>query len=179
MSPGAALAEPDAVQRFLAWLSKLLGLDVSIGHVVLAFCLVVLIMRAWIQAFGASRSADDANKYLPAVFSKSHLESAIREASEAGLLLGVFFFSTQCEHSKRLAPRLVAIGKHVRGVAFRKVDADALRPLAAEHSVDRVPYVLFFRGGKEAARLFGNDEDAVRAMAKQLLAAGAAAKKAS
>lgn len=66
------------------------------------------------------------------------------------------FYSDHCPPCRRLAPTIGKLAEKYRGRAVVcKVSTDAAPQLAQSHDIRGIPAVLFFDGGKEVARLVG------------------------
>lgn len=67
----------------------------------------------------------------------------------------VDFFANWCGPCKALKTELSKMALMYGGVKFYCIDVDRFHEIATKHNVNRLPTVVFFRGGNEVARVQG------------------------
>lgn len=78
------------------------------------------------------------------------------QVSKAPGVVLVDFAATWCPPCKMLAPIIAQVSGEVAGKAkVLSLDVDESRNTAAKFNVMNVPTMIFFKGGKEAARIVG------------------------
>lgn len=94
--------------------------------------------------------------------------------SEHGVCV-VDFFGTWCGPCTTLATSLTDIAQHnisLRRAHFIKVDVDEFSDLAELYDVSALPYLIFFKDGKQTEFFVkGNKPDEVLAIVNELLSA--------
>lgn len=96
-----------------------------------------------------------------------HSKAEFTEALSHDGLVVIDFFATWCGPCKMIAPLLDKFSKEYTSAKFIKVDVDELEDVAKEYSISSMPTILFFKGGKEVAKVIGADA----AKIKQAIAA--------
>ncbi|AAS50491.1 AAR125Cp [Eremothecium gossypii ATCC 10895] len=89
--------------------------------------------------------------------------SALAAALAGPGLAVIDFYAVWCGPCKQLAPLLDQYAAKHTAVRFYKIDVDRFPGVAATHEVHAMPTVLFFRAGKEVARVQGANPSAIRA----------------
>ena len=67
----------------------------------------------------------------------------------------VDFWAVLCGHCRIMAPVIQELADEFKGVKFGKVDVDREEGLAAVFGISAIPTLVFFKDGREAARLTG------------------------
>lgn len=70
-------------------------------------------------------------------------------------LVIVDFHATWCAPCKVIAPVLADIADSYKGLLVTKLDIDKAPTIADKYKVQTVPTLLFFRGGKQVAKIEG------------------------
>lgn len=111
----------------------------------------------------------DFNYSLLIMVSVVHSKAEFQEALTHDGLVVIDFFATWCGPCKMIAPLLEKFSNEYTSAKFIKVDVDELAEVAQEYSIASMPTILFYKGGKEVAKVIGADA----AKIKQAIAANA------
>lgn len=108
-------------------------------------------------------------KLFHVIESRDDFSSAISEHD----VCVVDFFGTWCGPCTTLATTLTNVAQHdltLRNAHFIKVDVDEFSDLAEVYGVTALPYLIFFKNGKQTEFFVkGNRPDEVVAIVKELL----------
>ena len=78
-------------------------------------------------------------------------------------LVVVDFFATWCGPCKMIAPMIEKFATEYAGkAAFYKVDVDEVPDVAKNNDISAMPTLVFFKGGKEVARVLGANLAAIK-----------------
>ncbi|BAO41368.1 Thioredoxin [Kluyveromyces marxianus] len=78
-------------------------------------------------------------------------------------LVVVDFFATWCGPCKMIAPMIEKFATEYAGKAtFYKVDVDEVPDVAKNNDISAMPTLVFFKGGKEVARVLGANLAAIK-----------------
>lgn len=77
-----------------------------------------------------------------------------QEVSSQGVVV-VDFWGPRCGPCRALAPVLEKVAETTPDAKFAKVNVDDAPTLFQEHKVSSIPCLIFFKDGKETARLVG------------------------
>lgn len=92
-----------------------------------------------------------------------NFDKEVREYKGVAL---VDFYLPTCPHCKTVGPIISEIAKETQGkYKIGKINAQIASDLSGEFEIERVPALLFFKDGKEVARLIGA-QDKAEIMAK-------------
>ncbi|MBN1526140.1 MAG: thioredoxin [Candidatus Omnitrophica bacterium] len=93
------------------------------------------------------------------------------EVLEAEQVVVVDFWAPWCMPCKILAPAVEELAKEMAGkVKVAKANVDDSPEIANELSILNIPTLVFFREGKEAARMIGvNSKEAIRSKIEALI----------
>ncbi|AMD22505.1 HHL265Wp [Eremothecium sinecaudum] len=105
-------------------------------------------------------SRNPASKGVQEITSSSHFSSAIASSR----LVVVDFYATWCGPCKMLAPILEQYAAQYTTADFYKVDVDQHRSIASQHEISAMPTVVFFKKGKEVARIRGGNASAIKGL---------------
>lgn len=78
-------------------------------------------------------------------------------ANEKAKLVVVDFFASWCMPCTMMAPVIEELAKKnlKKGVIFGKLNVDEAPELSTKYEVSSIPCIIFFKRGKEAARIVG------------------------
>lgn len=93
------------------------------------------------------------------ITSAAEFDSAIAQDK----LVVVDFFATWCGPCKMIAPMLEKFStQYAEGAVFYKVDVDELPEVAKKSDVSAMPTLIFYKSGKEVAKVVGADLAAIK-----------------
>lgn len=84
------------------------------------------------------------------VTSKSQLDQLIKEG-----YIAVDFYADWCKPCQRLAPIIAQLAQEYSNVQFAKVNVSTLKEISDAYNIQSIPVVIFFKNGKQAAKLGG------------------------
>jgi peroxiredoxin (alkyl hydroperoxide reductase subunit C) len=118
------------------------------------------------EYFGAANKSDIATEGgIKEVDTKEGFNAA---TAGAGLTV-VDFWAPWCKNCKKINPVLIKLAGELSNVNFIKVNTQEADALAAEHGVDALPTLQFFKAGKLVGSFKGSDaakiEEAIRSHA--------------
>lgn len=90
--------------------------------------------------------------------SVAEFESAI----SVDKLVVVDFFATWCGPCKMIAPMLEKFAAEYSQADFYKVDVDEVPEVAKTNEVSAMPTLIFFKSGKEVAKVVGANPAAIK-----------------
>lgn len=91
-----------------------------------------------------------------------HTKQEFEDSLKHDGLVVIDFFATWCGPCKMIAPLLDKFSKEYSTALFIKVDVDELGSVAQEYSIASMPTILFFKNGKEVAKVIGADAGKIK-----------------
>lgn len=92
------------------------------------------------------------------ITSSAEFDSAIA----ADKLVVVDFFAVWCGPCKLIAPMVDKFEQQYENAAFYKVDVDELSDVAQKNEISSMPTLLFFKSGKQVAKVVGANPAAIK-----------------
>ncbi|CCF56703.1 hypothetical protein KAFR_0B04070 [Kazachstania africana CBS 2517] len=77
-------------------------------------------------------------------------------------LIVVDFFATWCGPCKMISPMIEKFSEQYSQAGFYKVDVDAVPDLAQKLEISAMPTLVFFKNGKEIAKVVGANMAAIK-----------------
>ncbi|CCC67293.1 hypothetical protein NCAS_0A07350 [Naumovozyma castellii] len=97
-------------------------------------------------------------KMVKQITSSAEFDSAIA----ADKLVVVDFFAVWCGPCKLIAPMVDKFEQQYENAAFYKVDVDELSDVAQKNEISSMPTLLFFKSGKQVAKVVGANPAAIK-----------------
>lgn len=97
---------------------------------------------------------------LAVISSENGFDSAIRSSN----LVVVDFYAPWCGPCRTLTPHLERLSTEYPAVRFCKLDVDSLDAVANSQNVSALPTIVYYKNGKEVARVTGADLAKIEAL---------------